>query len=209
MSRISGAPLAIGAPAAIGLADRRRSLPPCGATRIPKPEVLTKCTETMPAAATCSGHAPTEMPGVADGDDGNAVQASPLDAKRHGLPGDDLPIAEIAVDGENSTALVNDSRVPVRMHETAPLPIQILGDADDALGFVANQIGLDEMIGERLRLQGLRTRGSKDRGDDAPKRGGFDRRAHAIQSPATILRAVIISFDARAKDLKWLVSRWA
>jgi hypothetical protein len=55
----------------------------------------------------------------------------------------------------------------------------------------------------------LPPQGGEDRRDDARKRRGFGRRTHAIQSQATILRAVIISFVAVAKDLKWLVCRCA
>ena len=58
MSRISGAPSAVGAPAAIGLADSRRSLPPNGATRMPNPDVFTKWIDASPACAACSAHAP-------------------------------------------------------------------------------------------------------------------------------------------------------
>ena len=55
---MSGGPPSTGAPAAIGLAESRRSLPPCGATRMPKPDVLTKWKETRPASASCSAQAP-------------------------------------------------------------------------------------------------------------------------------------------------------
>jgi hypothetical protein len=45
MSRIAGSPPASGTPTASGLVDRRRSLPPNGATRI-APDVLRKCSDT-------------------------------------------------------------------------------------------------------------------------------------------------------------------
>ncbi len=150
-----------------------------------------------------------EMAGVADGDDGEALPARPFDAERHRLLGNDLAIAEVAVDDQNRTALLGDPRTPVCAHEPAALPIHVFGDTDDAMGFMADQIGLDEVIGERVRLGCIRTRGGEDCRDDAGERAGFNRRAHAIQSQATILRAVIMSFVAVANDLKWLVSRCA
>ena len=49
MSTMIGGPFLTGTPAAIGLAESLRWVPPKGATRMPPPLVLTKCSETLPA----------------------------------------------------------------------------------------------------------------------------------------------------------------
>ncbi len=53
-----GVPPATGAPAAIGLADSRRSVPPNGATRMPAPLVFTQWSETSPASAAMIAQSP-------------------------------------------------------------------------------------------------------------------------------------------------------
>src|SRR4029079_14307571 len=57
-SRMTGSPPATGTPMVIGFVERRRSLPPNGATRW-APEVLRKCSETCPWPAASSAQSPT------------------------------------------------------------------------------------------------------------------------------------------------------
>src|SRR5262249_59412973 len=58
ISRIIGGPFFTGTPAAIGFADSRRLMPPVGATRMPAPLVLTKCSEILPARTAISPQSP-------------------------------------------------------------------------------------------------------------------------------------------------------
>ena len=83
--------------------DSRRAggrVPPYGATRMPKPDVLTKWMEAKPACATCSAHAPMRprCPALRI-----AIAQKPDlpclgDRKVHGLAADHLAVAELAVD---------------------------------------------------------------------------------------------------------------
>ena len=59
ISSTSGLAPRTGTAMAMGLAESRRSMPPVGATRMPPPEVLTKQSEIMPAAAAWAAQAPT------------------------------------------------------------------------------------------------------------------------------------------------------
>ena len=70
ISKMIGSPPATGMPAATGLADNRRLMPPTGATKRPRPLVLTKCSETRPGPDHHLGPMAdaAHVPAVAQGD---------------------------------------------------------------------------------------------------------------------------------------------
>ena len=100
MSTMIGGPSATGTPAAIGLAESRRSVPPNGATRMPPPLVLTKWSETLPALAAISAQSPIRprWPEFRSATTATPWRAGLVDAELHRFLAHHLAEAELPVD---------------------------------------------------------------------------------------------------------------
>ena len=115
MSRMIGRPPFIGAPAAIGLAERRRSLPPNGRDQNAEAGRVDEVNGSEPALGKHlrPGADPAEMAGIANRHRRHAVRRGARGGDLHRLPADDLAKAEIAVDDDERAAIGDDARVSV------------------------------------------------------------------------------------------------
>ena len=94
-------------------ACRRTARPEC------RPRlVLTKCSDTMPALRRHQRPIAdaAQMPGVAQGDDGNAVPPALVDAELHRLLADGLAEAELPIDDGDGVVLEGDLDRSPREH---------------------------------------------------------------------------------------------
>ena len=112
------------------------------------------------------GADPPEMTGIADGGEGEAEFCRALGGKRHSLAADHLAVAEAAVEEEGGAAVVDHRKMPVGEDLPGLHPVDVFPDADDAVGIVADEVRLDEMVGDDGRLGGVGPRGAKDAGAD-------------------------------------------
>ena len=103
-------------------------MPPNGATRMPAPLVLTKCSETLPARAANSGQSPMrpKCPALR-----SAMTATPclrafFDAQLRGLLADRLAEAVLAVDHGDHVVLEHDLECLVGQHLAGPQPIDVV-----------------------------------------------------------------------------------
>ena len=178
MSRIAGGAPASGTPMASGLVDRRRSLPPKGATRC-APEVLRKCSETCPASAAISAQSPSRprCPQLRRPTKAIPCRAAlPMPSLRRELAGD-LAEAAIAVDDRERVVLEHDRGRRVGPQPLAAHPLEILAHADHAVRVVSHEIGIDEAAGNRARLLGIGA-ASRHHGGDEIDELGCGNRAH-------------------------------
>ena len=142
-----GGAVRTGMPAAIGLAESRRWVPPKGATRMPPPLVLTKWSETLPAGAAISAQSPIRprWPEFR-----TATTATPcarfVDAELHRLLAHHLAKAELAVDDGHGIVLEDDLQRLVGQHLAGAEPLDIGRNADDPVGIVPDQVGLDQVM---------------------------------------------------------------
>ena len=118
MSWISGSWPGRGTPSAIGLTERRRSEPPDGATWMPKPVVLTKCSEgeTGGSCLLGPGADPAHVAAVAHADHRHAVRAGAPDAELDRLLGDHLAEPLAAVDHHDRAGVRHDLGMPLAAH---------------------------------------------------------------------------------------------
>ena len=85
----------------------------------------------------------------------------------HRLLADHLAVAEAAVD-EKRRALRSMTISAWRFGTTMPVarPVDIFADAHHAMGIVADEVGLDEMIGDGAGLRLVRSGAAEDRGGE-------------------------------------------
>ena len=112
----------------------------------------------------------TDVIGLADGNSGHARGPRLLQSHIHAATHRHLPKAPMRVEHGERRSLVNhfDGRV---WHNVTGFDLaQVLGDADDAVRVVADEIGLDEQFSNHARLvsahasRGKNGRGSFDQG---------------------------------------------
>src|SRR6185437_13773323 len=128
-----------------------------------------------------------EMSGVADGDGGKTPGSATLGEQRHRFAPNHLAVAETAVDGEQRAAVDGDLGMPVGDNLAGGEPGEILGDADDAMAVMPEEIRLDEVVGKHARLVAVRPRGGEDRRDEIRQRAGGDA-PHCHGAPSLRLR---------------------
>src|SRR5262249_20134211 len=110
MSRMSGGPSWTGTPAAIGLADSRRWLPPKGATREAPAAGVDEVERDLARARRLLGPVadPAQVPRVPQRDDRDTVSLAPGDAQPHRLLAHHLAEAALAVDDRQHLVLEDD-----------------------------------------------------------------------------------------------------
>ncbi len=120
------------------------------------------------------GADPADVRGVAQADHGDAVLSRPLDAERDRLPGDHLAVALLAVDRDQRAAVMHDPGLAVGAHAALLQKLEVRKNPDHAVGIVADQVGVDQMLGDRLRLVQVRAGVPEDADDEALQRPGGD-----------------------------------
>ena len=167
-----GAPPGTGTPAAIGLAESRASREPWGATSTPKPEVLTKCSESSPASAQRSAQCPIRPRWPVLRTPSAAMPYVPaLRCEPHRLLADRLAEAEPAVHGERDRRLVHDPRLAPGDHHAGAEPVHVVAQPDHAVRVVADQVGEHEVGRHDGRLLRRAPRRRQDAGCRGLERG--------------------------------------
>ena len=170
MSRMIGGPFLTGTPAAIGLAESRRWLPPNGATRMPPPLVLTKWSETLPAWAAISAQSPMRprWPEFRKRHHGHALAPGLVDAQLRRLlrpsPGRSRIARRPPPAHRSRSTIASDL---IRQHLARAQPVDINRDADDPVRVVADQVGLHQVMGDPLVLGRPAAGGGEDVADDS------------------------------------------
>ena len=95
---------------------------------------------------------PSDVALAVDGDGGDAVGAGLVYRHAHGALGDHEAEAPVAVDDGSAggLALHHEGRAGDDVADVDALGVG--GNLDDAVGVVADQVGLDQVLGHRLRL---------------------------------------------------------
>lgn len=93
-----------------------------------------------------------------------------LDRAGHREVSPDLTHGVAAVDDDAATDLPDDARPPPRVDPAAAELLDILGDADNAMGMDATQVGRDERVGEQACILFRHPATRKDRTDEARQR---------------------------------------
>ena len=102
--------------------------------------------------------------GLADGDSGHAHSARLFQSEVHAATHRHLPKAPMRVEYRERRGLVNDFDRGV-WHNIAGFDLaQVLGDADDAVRVVADEIGLDEQFSDHVCLPGAHSSRGKNGG---------------------------------------------
>ena len=184
MSRMIGGPFLTGTPAAIGLAESRRWLPPNGATRMPPPLVLTKWSETLPAWAAISAQSPMRprWPEFRSATTATPWRPALAMPELRRLLAHHLAEAELPVDHGQRIVLEHDRERLVRQHLARAQPVDISRDANDPVRVVPDQVGLDQIMSDPLVLGRPAAGGGEDVADESA-RGGHERRMHLATPP--------------------------
>ena len=131
------------------------------------------------------------MVGIAQRDDRDAAHLGALDRELGRRAGDDLAVTALAVIDDHRPAVADDPAGLVRLDLAAAEIAQIGRDHADPVAVMALQIGLDEVVGDDLRL----ALGAAGGGEDPPRRGGqlggIDQQHQS--SPRSCCRAAIRS----------------
>ena len=139
----------VGAEARIGAAPRRH-----GRARIGDVDEMER-DETRLGAHLAIGADPADMMRVAQRDDRDPGLARLGDADHHRLARGDLAPGALAVIDDQGAVLADDAALAVGEDRAAREMLQIVRDQPDAVAVVAAQIGLDQVVGNELRLVGL------------------------------------------------------
>ena len=168
MSRMMGVPSGTGMPAAIGLAERRRWVPPKGATRMPPPLVLTKWSEILPALAAISAQSPIRprWPEFRSADHAHALAPGLGDAQLHRLFAHHLTEAELPVNDRDRVVLEYDLQTLVRQNLGRTKPFDIGRDTDHSVRVVPHEVGLDQVMSDAPVLRRGAAGGCKDAIDE-------------------------------------------
>jgi len=108
------------------------------------------------------------MSGVPESDSRHAVRDRAVGGEVHRLLSDDLAETEATVDDQQRAAIVDDLDVLVRQNLAGSNPIDIFGDADDAMRIVPHQARLDEMVGDDAGLVCARAGGLENVSGEPP-----------------------------------------
>ena len=92
----------------------------------------------------------------------------------HGLHAHHTPKAAASIDANDSVVVLNDLSVAVRIHLLVEHAFDIGGDHADAMGVVAFEVGLDQVLGNCLSVVGWRTRGGQYEAGDPREGQMFD-----------------------------------
>ena len=124
-----------------------------GATRMPPPLVLTKCSETLPAAAAISAQSPMRprWPEFRSATTATPWRPALSMPELHRLLAHHLAEAELAVDDGERVVFEHDLRALVRQNLARAQPVDVGGHANDAVRVVPDEVGLDQVMGDPLR----------------------------------------------------------
>jgi hypothetical protein len=105
----------------------------------------------------------TDVMGVLEADDCNAVLLDPLDADIHRFLGDHLAVARAAVDHDHRAIVANDLCVMVTDRMSRSGVLYIRGHHAHAVAVMAEEVGQHQVIGHEPGLLGRAAIGPADR----------------------------------------------
>src|SRR5205807_3339350 len=123
-----------------------------------------------------------EVAAVAERHRGERVPSGLPDARRHCLLADHLAEPELPVDHGHGVGLEDDPGGLVGAHHVLPEPVDIGRHADDAVGVMADQVGLHQVPRDGASLLVPAARPGEDRGDEPLDRFGLV--GHLVPSSA-------------------------
>ena len=103
-----------------------------------------------------------EVVRVAERDDAGAVLARTLDAERHRLAPDHLPVAGPAVEPQHRPGVEQDLRMLVDREPALEQRLHVARNHADAVRIVPREVCLDEVAGDEIRLAWRRAAFSDD-----------------------------------------------
>ena len=117
---------------------------------------------------------PAEVMRVPEGDDARAVLARALDAERHRLEADHLPVALAAVEPQHDAGVEPDLGMLVHREPAFEHRIDVARDHPDAVRVVAGEVRRDQVLGDERRFSRFRTAPGDDRLDRALQAPGVN-----------------------------------
>ena len=119
---------------------------------------------------------PRKVEAVADREQRDAGLRGPSHAELHRLVADHLAIAALALDHQDGTLLAHDLEMAVGDQSALGEGLDVERQEADAVRIVAGQVGLDELVGDQLRLPLEAAAGGAD-GVNQGMQGGARRRS--------------------------------
>ena len=113
----------------------------------------------------------------------------------HRLLADGLAEAELAIHDGDGIVLKDDVDRLIGQHLARLEPLHVGSHADDAMRIVANQVGLDEMLGDAAGLDGLAAGMLEYGGDQIAEFVGSD--FHGLLSARIRLRPIVVDIAIR------------
>ena len=145
-----GVPFATGTPAAIGLADSLRSVPPNGSDQ---DSAAARIDEVKRDLARDGRHLgpvadPTQVARISERHHGHALSPRLGDTELHRLFAHHLPKPELPVDHRHHIVLEHDLERLIGDDLAGLEPFDVNGDADHSVRVVTDEVGLDQVMSD-------------------------------------------------------------